>query len=170
MDLYRYATTELGAEKYVAGLNLEGKLTGVPDCCSQNFAQLRQGNITQKNPPPETITKNQLAERIRSYGIDPNDVEKAGTHLFSQPYLKSFWAHQVFPCSIDCQEAQGRGNDILRSLEAEPKLQRMYRGNIMLYNALNALGHIPRMSGKMWAYEHQTQVAMGFLGLPEKGR
>jgi len=110
-------------DEYFKGKTTEGRLLGIPDCCTQSYVQ---GRTTGQS------IEQRVQQELRTLVPDVNDVD----HLPIET-LVVFWAHNIYPCRLDCQEAQMTGYKVLGSFR-DQQIAEIYK-EIVLVNNLKTI-------------------------------
>jgi hypothetical protein len=109
------------------GMREEGLLLGTPQCCADRFIKNR-GEFAynkEKEKSPEAKTKNAL--RIHTPNV--NDISNLPVDQ-----LVVFWAHEIYPCRLDCQQAKMKGYEILGCF-GDQRFAECYKDVVMVNNA-----------------------------------
>ena len=144
---------------FVGVIKKEGRLLGVPECCSETFATVRIACYRRRETThQENRIKQQLQDAFPTLTLDA-----AGDAVLG------FWANEIYPCSISCQPARDTGRRILESFE-DPRLAEVYRTAVMFRNLRSCRNYNTPSSGfgtvavRQRNYERDQEVFRAFLG------
>ena len=105
----------------------EGMMIGIPPCCVNHYAENKKKLIMEGKTEylPERIAE----ERLRGLVGNADDINSLPVDK-----LAVFWAYEVYPCSLDCEQARMKGYDVLGSFR-NTRFAELYKEVIMVNNA-----------------------------------
>ncbi len=115
------------AENMYEGKRKEGHLLGIPQCCIDSYidAKRSQGFMGVGMD----IIERKASQELRAIAPTLEDVAR-----LPEDVLLRYWAQEVYPCSPQCQAAEGIGRRIVDSID-DDQIRGIYRDMILISNA-----------------------------------
>lgn len=147
-NLSRMPRTEIN-EAFISIAKEEGSLLGIPSCCINSYTTSARGVVAGHDIVQEVKTKFQLSKLAKS----AEQVRE-----LDEKVIRLFWAMEVSPCNLSCENSLAQGEKILRCFGDE-EIARMYQNVMMTDYAVWAHGYVPPLfevmaSGKPLKFDY----------------